>query len=82
MQLALNDISPSPTTLGTLNALALTLISGIRAVAPGLFSSIFATGVRTQLMDGHLIWAVLILLALGLIVAVRWLPRGKAGLET
>jgi len=46
MQLALDDIAPSPATLGTLNGLALTLVSGVRAVAPALFASLFAMGVR------------------------------------
>jgi hypothetical protein len=79
VQLALNDIAPSPTTLGTLNALALTLNSAIRAVAPAFFASIFATGVRLRWLDGHLVWILLILLGLGLCVAVRWLPKQAEG---
>ncbi len=82
VQLTLNDISPSPTALGTLNALALTLNSAIRAVAPALFASIFATGVRLQWVDGHLVWILLVLLGLGLCVAVRWLPRQAEGIVT
>ena len=72
-------MAPSPSTLGTLNALALTLVSGIRAVAPALFASIFATGVRTQIFDGYLVWVVLVLLALGYTTAVRWLPEKAEG---
>jgi hypothetical protein len=79
IQLALNDISPSPQTLGTLNALALTLISGLRAVVPALFTSIFATGVRNHILDGHLVWIILVLLALGYTVGVRWLPEKAEG---
>ena len=79
VQLALNDIAPSPSTLGTLNALALTLVSGIRAVAPAAFSSIFATGVGNQILDGHLIWVILVLMALAYIAAVRWLPEKAEG---
>lgn len=79
VQLALNDISPSPSTLGTLNALALTVVSGIRAVAPAAFSSIFATGVRNQMIDGHLIWVILVSLAVAYIVAVQWLPEKAEG---
>jgi MFS family permease len=78
-QLVLNDIAPSPSTLGTLNALALTLNSGIRAVAPALFASIFATGVRLRLLHGHLVWVVLVLLGIGLSVAVQWLPKQAEG---
>lgn len=79
VQLALNDIAPSPSTLGTLNALALTLVSGIRAVAPAAFSSIFATGVRNQMIDGHLIWVILVSLAVAYIVVVQWLPEKAEG---
>lgn len=79
VQLTLNDIAPSPSTLGTLNALALTLQSGVRAVAPAFFASIFATGVRLRWLDGHLAWTVLVLLGLGLCVAVQWLPKQAEG---
>lgn len=79
VQLALNDISPSHETLGTLNALALTLVSAIRAVTPALATSIFAAGIRTQILDGYLAWLVLILLALAFAVAVSWLPTKAEG---
>jgi len=79
VQLALNDISPSSSTLGTLNALALTLTSGIRAVAPAAFSSIFATGVRHQIIDGHLVWVILVSMAVAYFVGVRWLPEKAEG---
>ncbi|MCJ1478860.1 hypothetical protein MMC13_007544 [Lambiella insularis] len=79
VQLALNDIAPSPSTLGRLNALALTLSSGIRAVAPAAFASIFATGARTQILDGYLVWLVLIMLAFALIPPLRWLPEKAEG---
>ncbi|MCJ1287832.1 hypothetical protein MMC26_007184 [Xylographa opegraphella] len=79
IQLALNDVSPSPTTLGTLNALALTLISGIRAVAPAAFASLFAFGARTQILDGYLIWLVQIILAMALLPLLRWLPAKAEG---
>jgi hypothetical protein len=77
--LALNDIAPSPSTLGTLNALALTLVSGIRAVAPAAFSSIFATGVRNKILDGHFVWVILVSMALVYILLVRWLPEKAEG---
>ena len=79
VQLCLNDIAPSPATLGTLNALALTLHSGTRAVAPALFSAIFATGVRGGWVDGHLVWFVLVPLAGILAFTSRWLPEKAEG---
>jgi hypothetical protein len=78
-QLALNDIAPSPSTLGTLNAFSLTLASGIRMVAPATFSSIFAAGAKMKFLGGHLIWLVLILLAIPLVAIVRWLPAKAEG---
>lgn len=75
VQLALNDISPSPAVLGTLNAVALALMSGTRAVAPALFASLFATGVSNQILHGYFAWAILMAMALFSIVAVRFLPK-------
>jgi hypothetical protein len=75
IQLSINDISPSPRVLGTLNALALTGISGLRAFCPALFASLFALGARTQLAGGYAIWILLFVLASGLSVAAKYLPE-------
>lgn len=74
VQLALNDISPSPDVLGTLNAVALAMTSGTRAIAPALFASLFATGVRNHILGGYLIWVILGVMAVGVTVGVRFLP--------
>ena len=79
VQLALNDISPSSDTLGTLNALALALASGIRAVTPAAFSSLYAIGVKYQILDGELIWLILTICAIAYIVGVRFLPARAEG---
>ena len=79
VQLALNDISPSAQTLGTLNAVALTLNSAIRMVGPATFTSIFAAGARTQILDGHLVWIAIIALAAAGTVSIRWLPKKAEG---
>ena len=78
-QLALNDVSPSPQTLGMLNALALSIVSGIRAFAPVLFNSLFAWSVKFQILHGYLFWLVMIVLASGYTLGVRWLPRNAEG---
>ncbi|KAJ5804893.1 hypothetical protein N7474_010780 [Penicillium riverlandense] len=75
IQLALNDISPSARVLGTLNALALTGVSGLRAFCPALFTSVFALGARTQLAGVYAIWILLVLLASGLSLVARYLPE-------
>jgi hypothetical protein len=65
--------------LGTLNALALTLNSALRAFAPVLFTSIFAWGVKWGFADGHLVWFFLVFLALTLIPACYFLPEAAEG---
>ena len=79
IQLALNDIAPSSVALGTLNAIALTITSGIRTVAPAIFTSIFAAGVQDQILWSYLVWVVMVLLALITAVMIRWLPKEAEG---
>ncbi|KAJ9142174.1 Major facilitator superfamily transporter [Pleurostoma richardsiae] len=80
VQLALNDASPSPQVLGTLNALALTGVSAIRAFSPALFASLFALGARTQWLGGYAIWVLMFVIGAGFTVAARRLPE-KEDLE-
>ncbi|GAW19401.1 hypothetical protein ANO14919_088870 [Xylariales sp. No.14919] len=75
VQLALNDVSPSHETLGTLNALALTMSSGLRSFSPALFASLFAVGVGSQFFYGYLAWIILVVLALGFTISTRFLPE-------
>lgn len=79
VQLALNDVSPSKQVLGTVNALALTVNSGVRAVAPAAFTSLYAVGVKWGWADGHLAWFVLVAIALGLSWAAWNLPQAAEG---
>lgn len=75
IQLALNDASPSPVTLGTLNALALSLVSGVRSFSPALFASLFAISARTQWLWGYAIWVLMVLLAAGFTIISRYMPN-------
>lgn len=77
VQLALNDVSPNPHVMGTLNALAMTAASAIRSFVPGVSTAMFAIGVRNQILWGHLVWAILIPIAMSLSIFVRWLPEDK-----
>lgn len=74
-QLALNDVSPSHETLGMLNALALTLTSGLRSFCPALFASLFAIGAGNQFFFGYFVWVILVILALGFTISSRFLPE-------
>lgn len=51
----------------------------MRAFAPVAFTSIYAAGVKGQVLDGHLIWALLIVLTLGLNILCFFLPRAAEG---
>jgi len=79
VQLALNDISPSHETLGTLNAVALAAQSGIRSVAPALATSIYAIGVKYHILGGQLFWLCQLVLSLGLFGLLKLLPAKARG---
>nr|OQO32340.1 hypothetical protein B0A51_00399 [Rachicladosporium sp. CCFEE 5018] len=79
VQLNINDISPSPTSLGTLNAVALTINSAIRAVAPVAATSLYATGVRYHILHGHLAWVFIVAFAVLFNFSVRLLPEKAEG---
>lgn len=65
--------------LATVNALALTVNSAVRASAPIAFTSLYAVGVKLQWADGHLAWFVLVSIASGLSLAVHFLPEAAEG---
>lgn len=79
VQLCLNDVAPSPGTLATLNAVALTVNSGLRAVAPVGMTSLYALGIKGGWLHGQLGWIILIAMAVMLNVSVRWLPERAEG---
>lgn len=79
VQLCLNDIAPSPSTLATLNAVALTVNSGLRAVAPVGMASLYAVGIKGGWLHGQLGWIFLTIMGLTLNVSVRWLPKKAEG---
>lgn len=74
IQLALNDVSPTPATLGTLNAVALALSSGVRAFSPALFASLFAISAKTQWLWGYAIWVLMVAIAVAFTVVTRYMP--------
>lgn len=79
VQLALNDVSPSKQVLGTVNALALTVNSGVRAVVPAGFTTIYALGIKWGWADGHLAWILLVVIAVALNWAAWNLPEQAEG---
>lgn len=80
VQLCLNDISPSPSSLGTLNGIGLSGMALSRSLAPAITTSIFAYGVSKQISWGQLAWLVLFFVAVGYNVMVRFLPRKAWGI--
>ncbi|KZO95896.1 MFS general substrate transporter [Calocera viscosa TUFC12733] len=79
VQLALNDISPNPLALGTLNGIALSLQSAVRAAAPAAYTTIYAIGVKRSILWGQLGFVVLTITAFGFIVLLKWLPEKAEG---
>ncbi|KAF2094371.1 MFS transporter [Rhizodiscina lignyota] len=79
IQLCINDISPSGSSFGLLNSIALSLVSGLRAFAPVVFTSIFAIGVRSQVLGGQLIWVLLVAMAILFRFSLKWLPEEAEG---
>jgi hypothetical protein len=77
VQLAINDSAPDPHVVGTLNALAMSFASAVRAVVPGAATALYAIGVRGQILYGHLAWAILIPLAMAFTVVCLYIPEGK-----
>lgn len=75
VQLALNDAAPTHGTLGSLNAIALALSSGSRAITPATFASVFAIGVSNQILHGQFIWVVMAVLAAVLAFMATKLPE-------
>lgn len=65
--------------LGTVNALALTVNSAVRAVMPIAATSVFYAGIKWGWADGHLIWFVLVAFSLALVVVCRFIPEKAAG---
>ncbi|KZO96933.1 MFS general substrate transporter [Calocera viscosa TUFC12733] len=79
VQLALNDICPSPLALGTLNGVAMSITFGLRAVTPAAFGTIFAFGVKYQILGGYLVWAVLLAFGAAFIVLLQYMPEKAEG---
>lgn len=74
IHLGLQEVSPSPRILGTLNAVAETCSSVVGSVVPAVVTSLFAVGVREQVLGGHLVWAVLMVLGGGLAITLSSFP--------
>jgi len=55
------------------------MTAGIRTFGPVLFTSLFAVGAKTQILDGYLVWVVLVTIAVLGSVAVRYLPEKAEG---
>lgn len=75
-QLALQNMSPDPQVLGTLNAIAESCTSIVKTVTPAASTAVYAIGVREQILRGHLAWFILILVSPALFATAQWLPRG------
>lgn len=76
-QLSINDASPSPHILATINGISMTSASIMRSFVPGVSTVVFAVGVRSQVLWGYLAWVILIPLAIILSVCINYIPDGR-----
>ncbi|KAH8915985.1 MFS general substrate transporter [Atractiella rhizophila] len=60
-----NAAAPSPSLLGTMNGIAQSVASGMRALGPAASTSLFALSVQKNVMDGKLVWVVFSTIAAG-----------------
>lgn len=74
-QLALNDASPNPQVMGTLNGIALSATSGLRSFVPALTTAGYAVGVGNNILHGHLAWVVLLPISMALWFCLPRLPN-------
>lgn len=72
-------MSPTPSSLGTINGLALSISSGVRAFTPAVALSIFAFGVGHQILYGQLIWFVLTAVVMVFGTSLLWFPEKAFG---
>lgn len=79
VQLALNDASPDPHVMGTLNGVALTIASALRSFTPALATVLYAVGVRDQILWGNLAWVVLIPTSMLMWIVIPRLPDSNEG---
>ncbi|KAJ3498122.1 hypothetical protein NLG97_g1368 [Lecanicillium saksenae] len=76
-QVSINDASPSPHLLATINGISMTSASIMRSFIPGVSTVIFAVGVRGQILWGYLAWVILIPLAVILNICIKYIPNGR-----
>lgn len=78
VQLVLNNVSP-PGTAGALNGVALTLNALVRAVTTEASTSLFAYGVKRNLLGRYLPWVILIVLSVVGFGLSAMVPKDEAG---
>lgn len=79
IQLFVNDVYPDPAGIAIMNALSLTVSSGIRSFAPVLGTSIFAAGIKSGFADGHTIWIGIVFVAITGNIPLYFLPEAAEG---
>jgi len=67
--------APSPEAMGSTNGLAQTVSSLMRALGPASATSLFAYSVENNLLDGKLVYLIMLMLAGLSICAATLLPK-------
>jgi MFS family permease len=73
--LTVNDVVPSPQTLGTLTGITLSLANVFRTVVPATVTSLYGLSIKHSLLTSQLFWGLHVAIAAGYAVSARYLPR-------
>lgn len=76
----INDIVPSPSSLGTINGISLSGVAAIKAVCPVLMTSTYAWGVKSNILWGQFGWVVMLAMTFVFGVCASQLPKRAWGL--
>jgi len=74
-----NASAPERRSLGSVNGLAQMVTTSMRAVGPGLASSIFALSLQKGYLGGQLIWVYLFGIGLAAAGTSFWAQEGRQG---
>lgn len=74
-----NASAPDRGSLGSVNGLAQMVTTSMRAVGPGLSSTLFALSLQRGYLGGQLIWVYLVSIGLAAAGTSFWVQEGRQG---
>lgn len=77
MAIYVNSSAQSKDALGTLNGISQTIISVIRAIGPATATSLFSLSVERNILGGHFVYVILLVIIFLGVYTSRWLKEEK-----